>query len=528
MDELFTSLSQKLQPRLDEISARLGMLEEALAKGGLIGEYRELLRSDLRSVMNLLGHGGNRVDDRELSAYTMAEWTLTRNLSLPSKLESLCLRGDWVADQFLSEELVKQRGLLREAGNGKQLAIPAFLDGIEGDARLSQWAAELAKGLYAVFTWIVRMDGAVQPDEAKGFKTFWEQYRPLQDKATAPIGSDASRSALPPRPLPAAPGKPLPKFVPQAWGIKDAPTAPAAPTRPSREAPAAEQASPSTEFVLPKSVMPLAPPAIDLADALAELEELTGLDSVKAEVKSLANLLRIQALRRERGMAAVPVSLHTVFTGNPGTGKTSVARLYARILRGLGILSKGHLVETDRSGLVAGYMGQTAEKVDAVVQSALDGVLFIDEAYSLVGDDGSDYGHEAVSTLLARIENHRDRLVVVAAGYGDEMDKFLDANPGLRSRFPRKWHFPDYTGQEMTEIFERLCAKNGMQLHPDARGKVATLAQAALDQDDPQLGNARYVRNLFEACVARQADRLAAMQNLSDQDLSTLLAADLA
>jgi len=527
MDELFASLSEKLQPRLDEISNRLGMLEEALAKGGLIGEYRELLRSDMQAVMNSLGHTGNRVDDRELSAYTMAEWTLTRNLSLPSKLENLCLRGDWVADQFLSEELVRQRALLRDAGRGKHLQVPAFLEGIEGDARLAQWAAELAKGLYAVFTWIVRMDGAVQPDEAKGFKTFWEQYRPLQDKASAPIGSEASRAPLPPRPTPQSPGKPLPKFVPQAWGMKDAPASIPTPARPTREADAPQAAPAPSEFVLPKSVMPSAPPDVDLADALAELEELTGLDTVKSEVKSLANLLRIQAMRRERGMAAVPVSLHTVFTGNAGTGKTSVARLYARILRGLGILSKGHLVETDRAGLVAGYMGQTAEKVDAVVQSALDGVLFIDEAYSLAGEDSSDYGHEAISALLARIENHRDRLVVVAAGYGDEMDTFLDANPGLRSRFPRKWHFPDYSSEEMTEIFGRLCAKNGLHLEPEARDAVVKLSAAALAKDDPQLGNARYVRNLFETCIARQADRLAHKTDLTDQDLSTLTAADL-
>jgi len=528
MDELFESLSQKLQPRLDEISNRLGMLEEALAKGGLIGEYRELLRSDMRSIMKLLGHGGNRVDDRELSAYTMAEWTLTRNLSLPSKLENLCLRGDWVADQFLSEELVRQRALLRDAGNGKRLEVPAFLDGIEGDARLSQWAAELAKGMYSVFTWIVRMDGAIQPDEAAGFKTFWEQYRPLQEKAAAPIGSEASRpGSLPPRPTATAPDKPLPKFVPQAWGMKNSPAPTSTPARTTREADAPQLEPTKSDIVLPKSVTPSTPPDVDLADALAELEELTGLDTVKAEVKSLANLLRIQAMRRERGMAAVPVSLHTVFTGNAGTGKTSVARLYARILRGLGILSKGHLVETDRAGLVAGYMGQTAEKVDAVVQSALDGVLFIDEAYSLAGEDSSDYGHEAISALLARIENHRDRLVVVAAGYGDEMDTFLDANPGLRSRFPRKWHFPDYTGEEMTEIFGRLCAKNGLHLEPEARDAVVKLSAAALAKDDPQLGNARYVRNLFETCIARQADRLAHMSNLTDQDLSTLTPADL-
>lgn len=525
MDALFASLAEKLQPRLDEISSRLAPLEEALAKGGIIGEYREVLRADLLATMNLLGHTWSRVPDRELSALAMAEWTLSRNLSLPSKLETLSVRGDWVAEQFLSEELEKLKVRLRDAGNGKRLAIPAFLDGIEGDPRLAQWAAELAKGLYALFTWIVRLDGTIQPDEAAGFKAFWAQYSPLQEAASQPIATGAA--TLPPqRPIAPAPDKPLPKFVPQAWGLKGSDSTPNVSALPER--PAAVTDSVKPDFALPKAILPTAPPAIDLADALAELEDLTGLASVKSEVKSLANLLRIQAMRRERGMAAVPVSLHTVFTGNPGTGKTSVARIYARILRGLGILSKGHLVETDRSGLVAGYMGQTAEKVDAVVQSALDGVLFIDEAYSLAGDDSSDYGHEAISTLLSRIENHRDRLVVVAAGYGDEMDKFLDANPGLRSRFPRKWEFPDYSSQEMADIFERMCSKHALRLEPDARTLVARLAGNALAQEDPQLGNARYVRNLFESCIARQADRLAHMQVLSDQDLSTIQAIDLA
>lgn len=530
MGDLFASLAERLQPRIDEISHRLAPLEEALAKGGLIGEYRGILRGDLLAVMNLVGHGWSRIPERELAAIAIADWTLTRNLSLPDKIRSLAVRGDWVSEQFLEEELAKERKLIREAGNGRRLAIPAFLEGIEGDPRLPLWAAELAKGLYSLFTWIVRLDGAIQPDEAAGFKTFWEQYKPLQDRAARPIETPSRNSDLPPRPvqdtaersMPATvAGRPLQRFVPEAWGIRPGAT----PSEPSPRPPAAPR--PQTDFVLPAGVSPTAPPEVDLAESLAELDELTGLASVKAEVKSLANLLRIQGLRKQRGLAAVPVSLHTVFTGNAGTGKTSVARIYARILRGLGILSKGHLVETDRAGLVAGYMGQTAEKVDAVVQSALDGVLFIDEAYSLAGDDSSDYGHEAISTLLSRIENHRGRLVVVVAGYGDEMDAFLDANPGLRSRFPRKWHFPDYSASEMAEIFAALCAKHKLCLEPAAREALLGRAQEAIAKGDPMLGNARFVRNLFEAAISRQADRLAHGEHPTDEQLQTISALDI-
>ena len=526
MKPALASIAEHLQPRLDEISRRIGKLEEALSKGGLLGEYRDILRVDLLSIANGLGHKADKIPDRELFALAMSEWTLSRTLSLPEKLKTLETRGEWVADQFLSDTLDDFRERLREAPKGKNLRLPGFLEDLEGDRHLRDWACELAKGLYQVFSWIIRLDGVVQPEEAEGFKLFWGQfssYRTAAGLASDPSASAPSRDREAPVVATVA-SRPLQRFVPEAWGLNPGASAPATiPSERARPEPTPEK----TEFVLPCPSLPDAPPEVDLAEALAELEELTGLDSVKEEVKSLANLLRIQGLRKRRGLPAVPVSLHTVFTGNPGTGKTSVARIYARILRGLGLISKGHLVETDRSGLVAGYMGQTAEKVDAVVQSALDGILFIDEAYSLAGDDSSDYGREAISTLLSRMENHRDRLVVVVAGYGDEMDGFLDANPGLRSRFPRKWEFPDYSADEMVDIFGRLCAKHRLELEAGAREAVARRAQEALQADDPQLGNARFVRNLFESAISNQADRLAQVPNPTDSELQTLTDSDI-
>ncbi len=215
----------------------------------------------------------------------------------------------------------------------------------------------------------------------------------------------------------------------------------------------------------------VAVPAASLDESLDELDTLVGLESVKTEVRLIANLVRVEGLRRERRLPAFAPTRHLVMVGNPGTGKTTVARLLARILNALGVLSKGHLVETDRSGLVAGYVGQTATKVNEAVDRALGGVLFIDEAYALVGP-GNDFGDEAVATLLKRMEDHRDDLVVIVAGYPDPMDQFLDANPGLRSRFPRTIDFPDYTTEDLVAIFAAIAAEHEYVVDDEAMAEI--------------------------------------------------------
>jgi hypothetical protein len=272
---------------------------------------------------------------------------------------------------------------------------------------------------------------------------------------------------------------------------------------------------------------PAAPqePARPLEELLAELDGLVGLAAVKAEVKLVTNLLQVQNLRKERGLPVVESSRHLVFTGNPGTGKTTVARLLAQIYRTLKVVEKGHLVETDRAGLVAGYVGQTALKVKEVFDSALGGVLLIDEAYALARGGDNDFGQEATDTLVKLIEDHRDDVAVIAAGYPDEMHEFVESNPGLRSRFPKTIHFPDYTGDELVAIFESLCKKASYTVGKEAA--EAARSFFAAQPRDKGFGNGRLARNLFEAAMAAQASRLVQIEEPTNEQLCELVAADI-
>ena len=259
-----------------------------------------------------------------------------------------------------------------------------------------------------------------------------------------------------------------------------------------------------------------------------ELAGLIGLQTVKAEVSKLSNYVKMQQLRRQKGMMSVPVTYHCVFTGNPGTGKTTVARILAGIYRDMGVLRKGHLVETDRSGLVAEYVGQTAVKTNKLIDSALDGVLFIDEAYTLVqGGSGDSYGPEAVATLLKRMEDDRNRLVVILAGYSGPMKQFIDSNPGLRSRFNRFIHFDDYSSEELMAIFRLNASKYDYLLDHKAEERLRELFAEAVAVKDEHFGNARFVRNIFEKVMENQASRLASSTDITEDKLRTILSEDI-
>lgn len=269
-------------------------------------------------------------------------------------------------------------------------------------------------------------------------------------------------------------------------------------------------------------------PATGLDAVLDELNQLIGMENIKTEIRTLTNFLKVQQIRSQRGMAKTPVSLHSVFCGPPGTGKTTVARLTGRIFKELGFLSKGHLVETDRAGMVAAYIGGTSEKVDELVNSALDGVLFVDEAYALkVAGSGQDFGQEAIDILIKRMEDHRQRLVVIVAGYTEEMATFIESNPGLKSRFNRYFYFNDYAPQELLDIFKKLCRDSHFELTEAASQKLYTLFYDLYNHRDETFGNARLARNLFEKTIERQANRLAVITAPSDHVLVTIQPEDI-
>ncbi|MBE6561603.1 MAG: AAA family ATPase [Ruminococcaceae bacterium] len=279
----------------------------------------------------------------------------------------------------------------------------------------------------------------------------------------------------------------------------------------------AEKSTESTEEKLPEKE--------NIDDLRAELDDYIGLERVKAEVKNLINIAAVYQMRREHDLPVADMSLHMVFSGNPGTGKTMIARFMARVYHSLGILSKGQLVEVDRSGLVAGYVGQTAIKTAKVLEKAKGGVLFIDEAYTLTSKEGNDFGYEAVDTVLKFMEDNRDDIVVIVAGYTELMEKFIDSNPGLQSRFNKYLLFDDYTAEEMLGIFRLQCEKNCYTLDGDAEKETAEYLKMASEAAG-EFGNARGVRNVFEKILTAQANRLAVADKITREELMRITKED--
>lgn len=262
------------------------------------------------------------------------------------------------------------------------------------------------------------------------------------------------------------------------------------------------------------------------SESLPALDSLIGLNNVKQEIQKLSDFAKVQQLRQDQGLKSTEISYHCVFTGNPGTGKTTVARILADRYRQLGLLKKGHLVETDRSGLVAEYVGQTAVKTNKIIDSAIDGVLFIDEAYSLFSNGKNDFGQEALAILLKRMEDDRGRLIVILAGYKDEMQVLINSNPGLKSRFNRYIHFDDYNAEELWRIYEMNLEKHDYCIDEDAGLRVRQIISETLNRDEPTFGNARFSRNLFEKTLENQAIRIAADGKTDKESLQRIVLSD--
>ncbi|MFM7424090.1 MAG: AAA family ATPase [Elainella sp.] len=481
---------------------------------GLDGKFADLILIDLAKIVRICGRSNGEITANELLAY-LTVYALVKQDQ--EKLDAVYKRWDFSEADRLKYQKIALQILLdvtktqAEAGQsgGEALLLPAVLNRLDEETANS-YLNSTVNAIYKFAQAVVKSDGAITMQEMEALSQVWQllhSYPRLNSyrdglARVQPIRAGASGNAE--------------NSVENSGSTSSAPAAPATPdaAQTSADVPEADKTPEELAQILDQ--------------AMAELNDLVGMENIKEEVKTLANFLKVQKIRQERGLATTSVSLHSVFCGPPGTGKTTIARLVSRIFQGLGFLKKGHLVETDRAGMVAGYVGQTAKKVDDLVNSALDGVLFIDEAYALVpGDTGRDFGQEAIDVLLKRMEDYRDRLVVIVAGYTDEMSQFIESNPGLKSRFNRYFYFNDYTPEELLEIFEKFCEKSHFKLTDATRTKLRRLFDGLYEARDRTFGNARIVRNLFEKSIERQANRLAVLSEFTDEVLTTLLPEDL-
>ncbi len=457
------------------IDALAGPLENLARRAGMeTGRARSDVAMDAYALASALVAVDGRITDAEVRALITA---FAGQVSIPI--------------ERATPDEVRRQGLL--AGAERWLGAPSTLFSLLRDADLRDGTAN-ARTYYeralSLAHAVVALDGYTDRFELAAVERFREMLLGL----------------LPPE------------------GYRGGPPRPAAPT--------ASDGAAATAARQVATVENLHEPERTLDELLEELDSLIGLEGVKAEVRLVTDLLRVEALRRERGLPAVSASRHLVFTGNPGTGKTTVARLLAQIYRALGVVERGHLVETDRSGLVAGFVGQTAIRVAEVIDAADGGVLLIDEAYALARGGERDFGAEAIDTLVKLMEDRRDRLVVIVAGYPEEMATFIESNPGLRSRFPKTIYFEDYTTPELLEILASFAERYHYRITDEARSRFAEILDAM--PRDRGFGNARVARNLFEAAVARHASRVVASaaadgeDGPSDEDLVTITAQDVA
>lgn len=458
-------------------------------------KFADIVLTDLAKIVQICSQSDLNIGSNELLAY------LTTYALLKQDREKLYIALQrW---ETSSEERIKFQkvtlGILLDltAKNpvSQGLLLPSLLNHFDEEYG-TNWLEKTINQVYKFAQVITRADGEVTMAEIEGLSEVWQLLHSYKSLGSYQQGMAA---IAPEQITPTVKNS----YSTSTSGTPPTVTAPAPATTP-------------------------APTPVTSEQALQELNDLVGMDNIKEEVKTLTNFLKVQKLRMDRGMAKTPISLHSVFCGPPGTGKTTVARLLGKIFKDLGFLEKGHLVETDRAGMVAGYVGQTSKKVDELVTSALDGVLFIDEAYTLKpAGSGNDFGQEAIDILLKRMEDFRDRLVVVVAGYTEQMTAFIESNPGLKSRFNRYFYFSDYTPEELLAIFIKIAEKSHFQIIPAAQDKLREIFYSAYGDRDETFGNARFARNLFEKIIERQANRLAVMSSLTDEALTTILPEDI-
>ncbi|MEP0871357.1 AAA family ATPase [Trichocoleus desertorum AS-A10] len=453
--------------------------------------FADAILIDLAKIVQLCGRSTGKLSSAELMAYLVVYALVKQDAE---KLNAAVNLWEASSEVQLQYQKITLQLLLDFTKDQKpeQLILPSILNQLD-EEKGTNHVGDVINAIYKFAQVIIKADDTVDLQDLESLSLIWQLLHSYQKLESYQAGLQAVSQIAPPPPSPTSNPGTNSGVAPQAAAT-----------------PAPEQ---------PEEI---------LEQALAELNDLTGMENIKEEVKTLTNFLKIQKVRAERGLAQTSVSLHAVFCGPPGTGKTTVARLMGRIYHGLGFLKKGHLIETDRTGLVAGYVGQTAQKVDELINSALDGVLFIDEAYALVPKEaGRDFGQEAIDILLKRMEDYRDRLVIIVAGYTDEMTTFIESNPGLKSRFNRYFYFNHYKPEELLAIFEKMCGKSHFHLTPSTRDKLQTMFAELYANRNSTFGNARVARNLFEKSIEQQANRLAVLTSLNDEVLTTLLPEDI-
>jgi len=490
LDQSFTAYERQILSVFDDVAATILVLQ----RDGFTCRARENLMENF-TRHSLLFFGGIISADGVLHEAEL-------------KFFSYVVRHQFTAQEFERRLSLYQRGKSLEEWADW---VPEYLDTLMAFDKWRETGVteQLLEALETLSQMFCKIDGAVHPAETALAKRHLSRLREHVQANRHRVKLERKNSASLPsfRKTPERPQPPLTPSPPTSPPPKRAIPPPIQP--PAAQVPAyGPQATPVSER--------------QLDQILAEVQQLIGLEPVKAEISNLVNMIRVSALRRKKGLPVPPLSLHLIFTGNPGTGKTTIARKLAEMYRVLGVLSQGHLIEVDRSGLVAGYMGQTAIKTREVIDSALGGILFVDEAYALATGQQQDYGQEAIDTLLKAMEDHRDDLIVIVAGYPNEMKRFIGSNPGLQSRFKRTIHFPDYAADELFAIFEHLIQQAHLELEPAAQEFVQRAFGRLYQQRGQHFGNGRTVRNIFEQTLVFQANRVMEIPDPQRADLILL------